>query len=249
MSSRSGRGKAARKLSSNAAAYVDSPDEESKPKLSPLVLQTPTSTVGSTTIDSAQSTPVVPASPSTSSSVDFAPENGGAGGVYRSDTMPYVASCNGQASSGYWVPMPVPMSNGMQMPQQMMSPMGQQVGQQIYQQNMSPMGQQMGGGSYSGWFGDVAPSSAQGMMQMPNNACYQAAAPAPHQPVQNQSRQDNGAQSLAARLAQEFPSARIIIGAPDSQEAAPPKVEAQNDLDTKMRRLQELLKQGRPVKH
>lgn len=65
-------------------------------------------------------------------------------------------------------------------------------------------------------------------------------------------REDKGANSLAARLAQEFPSARIIIGAPDSQASQEPRAPrevavapappAQDDLDSKMRRLQELLK-------
>jgi hypothetical protein len=64
------------------------------------------------------------------------------------------------------------------------------------------------------------------------------------------SREDEGAQSMAARLAQEFPSARIIIGAPDAQEpsAPPPKKKTEN-LNSKMRQLQALLAEGRTGKH
>jgi len=57
------------------------------------------------------------------------------------------------------------------------------------------------------------------------------------------SKEDEGAKSLAARLAEKFPSARIHIGAPDAQE--PPAVQEKKQpidgLEAKMRRLRELL--------
>jgi hypothetical protein len=64
------------------------------------------------------------------------------------------------------------------------------------------------------------------------------------------SKEDEGAKSLAARLAEKFPSARIIIGAPDAQEPPAAKEEKQppDGLEAKMRRLRDLLtesKQGR----
>lgn len=70
-------------------------------------------------------------------------------------------------------------------------------------------------------------------------------------PKSRATREDDDAKKLASRLAQQFPSARIIVGAPDCQEPPAParkqekKKEAPDTMECKMRKLQDLLQKGR----
>jgi hypothetical protein len=66
----------------------------------------------------------------------------------------------------------------------------------------------------------------------------------------SQPARDDGANSLAAHLAEKFPSARIIVGAPDAQDTPCPRetLAPPDSLQSKMNRLQELLQQSRRVR-
>jgi len=238
----SGQAKAPRnRRRGNRSGHVDTHEEQAKPTVVPNIvvarrLASPDSSTPSEEApklprygrgDSSSSTTPNsvreqwPGSPSTGGS-DFASDYTGNGGAMSPDAMPFIVDSTGQNNPYYFAQM------GMN-------------GSAYY-------GAENSAGWYSGqqWPNTPGELAGRQLLNAANGGSQRQAGSA---------LADKGGKSMAARLAEEFPSARIIIGAPDSQEApAPPppplpqkpEVQANGDgLECKMRKLQDLLAQGR----
>lgn len=186
--------------------------------------------------------------------------------------MPFVSASNSQAmpmqgpgGNCFFVPMPV-MNPAMMAAPMPMHPVMMGSGTYGYEGVLDGRGVQLPPTpTQQTVFGDTAivsshHKSSNASRKIPNKPVLKNAAASTRNIVQQPSQptpksrakqEDDDAKKLASRLAQQFPSARIIVGAPDCQE--PPATarkqekakEAPDTMEGKMRKLQDLLQKGR----